>query len=73
MHHTSEQPEPDVGHNRSVKMVPLQSMHTNGRTAGCESYSPVQIIERTAQCIVLKGLEQATIDDTADVLGATNG
>ncbi len=32
-----------------------------------------QIIEAAAQCFMLKGLEKATIDDIADVLGSTKG
>ena len=32
-----------------------------------------QIVEAAAQCFMLKGLEKATIDDIADVLGATKG
>lgn len=32
-----------------------------------------QIVDAAAQCFMLKGLEKATIDDIADVLGATKG
>jgi AcrR family transcriptional regulator len=35
--------------------------------------SRCQIIDAAAQCFMQKGLEKATIDDIADVLGATKG
>ncbi|WP_299031197.1 TetR/AcrR family transcriptional regulator [uncultured Sulfitobacter sp.] len=41
--------------------------------ANAKGDSRQQIIEAAAQCFMLKGLEKATIDDIADVLGATKG
>ena len=52
-----------------VEMMQTQTLETQPPMTD----SRQQIVEAAAQCFMLKGLEKATIDDIADVLGATKG
>jgi AcrR family transcriptional regulator len=54
-------------------MMQAQSAQGAGTETARKSDSRQEIIDAAAQCFMLKGLEKATIDDIADVLGATKG
>jgi len=49
----------------------LQARHSSTQTGRADSRQ--QIIDAAAQCFMRKGLEKATIDDIAELLGATKG